>query len=287
MKTIKNVCVIGSGVMGREIALNAACHGYGAALFDAMPGAADIALSWAASYLDKSVEKGKATADERRAALGRLRASTHLADGVGGADLVIEAIVEKPEAKRELFAQVSAVASGEAIITSNSSYLPSSLFVDAVKNPQRLANLHYFNPAMRMQLVEIVQGPHTSLPTIASLQAFVKGVGKTGIMVKKEIEGFIVNRILRAIMNEAMYLLDNNVASVEDIDLAAEKGLNHPLGPFRLMDLTGLDITYLSRKRMHKESGREADKPIRLLEEKYLQGEFGRKAGKGWYDYTG
>lgn len=283
---IENVCVVGAGVMGREIALNAAFNGYNAALTDSQPGALQKARAWAESYLEGSVAKGKATAEQKDAALGRLSFTGDLPHAAAGAGLVIEAIVEKLDIKLDLFRRLDGLVSSETILASNSSYIPSSRLVEAVSHPERLANLHYFNPAMRMQLVEIVRGPHTSDATVEALRAFVASIGKISILVKKEIEGFIVNRILKAVANEAFFLLENDIASFEDIDLAAEKGLNYPLGPFRLMDFTGLDITFLNRQRVFDESGKECDRPPHQLEERYRKGDYGRKTGKGWYSYT-
>ena len=285
-KKINRVCVVGGGVMGREIALNAATHGYQTTLTDQFTEALDKAKTWAESYLDGSIKRGKLTEEQRNQALAALTYSGSLEQAVADADLVIECIVEKVDAKRSLFADLNRLAPADALLVSNSSYLPSSRFADLVNNPGRVANLHYFNPAMRMELVEIVRGPHTSDDTIETLKLFAAGIGKTGIVVNKEIEGFIVNRILKAVTDEALYLLDNHVASVEDIDLGAEKGLNYPMGPFRLMDFTGLDISYLNRKRVYDETGLESDRPSPILEEKYKNGEFGRKTGKGWYDYS-
>ncbi|MDL2302199.1 3-hydroxyacyl-CoA dehydrogenase family protein, partial [Lachnospiraceae bacterium OttesenSCG-928-D06] len=174
----------------------------------------------------------------------------------------------------------------DAIIASNSSFIPSSLFVEDIEGAERLCNLHYFNPAMLMKLVEIVKGEHTSDETVEALKAFVKAIGKEYILVKKEIEGFVVNRLLRAVQNEAFFLYDQGIASFEDIDIGAEKGLNYPMGPFRLLDLAGIDICYMNRQKTYEKTGCPEDKPPKFLEEKYKKGEFGRKSGKGWYDYS-
>ena len=286
MKTIKNVAVIGAGVMGRQIALNAAVSGFAVRLGDSYPDACIKAGNWAADYLGKSVDKGKATREEADAALARVQFTESIEHAAAGCDLMIEAVIEDEAVKRELFRRVGAAAPGDAILTTNSSFIPSSRFADDVEGPGRLCNLHYFNPAMQMKLVEIVRGDHTSDETVRALEAFVGAVGKQSIVVNKEIEGFVVNRLLRACQNEAFYLYENGIASFEDIDIGAEKGLNYPMGPFRLLDLAGIDICYMNRNKTYENTGRPEDKPPAFLEEKYSRGEFGRKTGKGWYEYA-
>lgn len=285
MDQIHNVCVIGAGVMGRQIALNAAASGFQVTLTDSFPGALQKAGDWAKSYLDTSVSKGKMTPEDRDKALQALKLEESVEGALPGADLVIEAIIEDEDIKRELFTKVSALAPARAIVTSNSSYIPSSTFAPLFADPGRLANLHYFNPAMRMKLVEIVRGEHTADQTIETLKEFVGAVGKTYIVVNKEIEGFVVNRLLRAVQDEGYYLLENGIASFEDIDKGAELGLNYPMGPFRLMDLTGLDINYYNREKHYKLTGDEKDRPPRELEERFRRGDYGKKTGKGWYTY--
>ena len=232
------------------------------------------------------MEKRKATKEAAAAALARITYTQSLTKAVTGSDLVIEAIIEEEDVKRKLFEEVSANAPADTLITTNSSFIPSSVFADIVKNPGRFCNLHYFNPAMLMKLVEIVRGPHTDESTVEALKEFVRAVGKDFIVVNKEIEGFVVNRLLRAVQNEAFFLYENGVATFEDIDIGAEKGLNYPMGPFRLLDLAGIDICYMNRRKVYEKTGRPEDKPPAFLEEKFNRGEYGRKTGKGWYDYS-
>lgn len=286
MKEIKVVTVLGAGVMGRQIALNAAVNGFSVYLVDAFPDMCKKAAEWAEGFLAKSVEKGKSTREDADAALARVQYVEEIAHAVSNTDLVIEAVIEDEEIKRKLFLEVNAAAPKDAIIATNSSFIPSSKFVNDIDDPSRLCNLHYFNPAMLMKLVEIVRGPHTSDATVAALEGFVKAIQKVSILVNKEIEGFVVNRLLRAAQNEAFFLFENGIASVEDIDTGAEKGLNYPMGPFRLLDLAGIDICYMNRQKTYEETGRPEDKPPTFLEEKFKKGELGRKTGKGWYDYS-
>lgn len=282
---INKVCVVGAGRMGREIALNAAMHGHLVALTDAVPAALEQAGVWAEKYLEGSVKRNKATREEAEAALARLERTDSLEKALEGVDLMIECIVEDINAKKELFRRADALAPAKAILTTNSSYLPSSHFAPETGRSGRVANLHYFNPAMRMELVEIVKGPHVSEETVKDLKEFALSIGKKPVVVMKEIDGFVVNRLLKAIQNEAFYLLDNGIATFEEIDIGAEKGLNHPLGPFRLMDFTGIDITYRNRKRVYDETGKAEDRPSEALREHFEKGEYGRKTGKGWYTY--
>lgn len=283
---IKNIAVLGAGQMGRQIALNAANHGYNVVLYDNFPESLSLSKNWAKEYLTKSVEKGVVSKEEFAESLKRLFYTEELHEAIPQADLVIESVTEKESVKRELLCRVAPYYKKGCIIVTNSSYMPSSRFIPYVPRAQELANLHYFNPAMRMQVVEIVRNEYTSDNTVETLKQFVLSIGKKYILVNKEIEGFVVNRLLRAIQNESFFLLENGIASFEDIDIAAEKGLNHPMGPFHLMDFTGLDTSYYSRQADYERTGDPNDLPPISLKKKVEQGNFGRKSGKGWYDYT-
>lgn len=283
---IKRVAVIGGdGQMGRQIGLNTAFHGIETNMYVMDDICMENAIKWIDQYINGRIAKGKITAEEAKLVLDRVHVMTSLKKAVEDADLVIEAIVEDKNIKEGLFKQLDEYAREDAILTTNSSRMVSSMFTNVVRNPSRLANLHYFNPALVMKLTEVVQGEHTSEDTVLKLIEFSNKTGKKPIWVKKEIEGFIVNRILRAITNEALYLLEEGIATPEDIDLAAEFGLNHPMGPFKLMDFSGLDTCYLVARDLMEETGFK--KPgIDLLKEKYLSKEWGRKTGRGWYDYS-
>lgn len=285
MKNISNVCVAGGGLMGRQIALNTAIHGYSVTLTDTVADVLRNAESWTQDYLDGRVKKGKMTPEEITEIRSRIHFVPTLEEAAKDADLVIEAIIEDKKIKETFFAQLDAIVSEDTILTSNSSYMASSTFAPFVHNPQRLANLHYFNPALVMKLTEVVQGPHTSKETVDALLDFSRKTGKEPVWVRKEIDGFIANRIVRAVTNEALYLLSEGIATPEEIDTAVEKGLNYPMGPFRLQDLTGIDLAYLAAKKVVEETGYK--KPgFDALEEKYLSGQYGRKSGKGWYNYS-
>lgn len=281
----KTVCVIGGGAMGRQIALNAALNGYNVTITDTMPTVLAAVAQWLDDYLAGRVAKGKLTIEQVEQTKTRLQLSDSLAAAVSNADLVIEAIVEKLTVKRELFAEIDRLAPAHAILVTNSSSFVSSRIADATNRPAQVANLHYFNPALVMEVVEVVQGEHTSTETAMKLVKFVESIKKTPIWLKKEIDSFVVNRLLGAIYKEAMFLVENGYATPQEVDSGAEKGLGHPMGPFRLMDLVGLDVAYLIRKERFATTGLEEHRPPKILEQKYLNGEYGKKSGKGWYEY--
>ena len=281
---IQNVCVLGGGLMGRQIALNTAIYPYNVTIYDANPAVLEDVANWKDNYLAGRITKGRMTTEQVAEICSRFRICSTLEEAVHNADLVIEAIVEQKDIKSSLFQQISQLVRPDTIIATNSSRMTSSLFAADVSNPQRLANLHYFNPALVMQLVEIVQGQHCSDETVQALYTFATNTGKTPIVLKKEVDGFVVNRILQAIKNEARWLVENGYCSPQEVDIACEKGLNHPMGPFRLDDLSGIDLTYNIMQRQLEETGQ---KPVGydLIKSYYDQGHYGRKSGHGFYDY--
>lgn len=282
---IRRVCVVGAGAMGRQIALNTALHGIETALTDVNGTVLEAGRKFNEGWLDERVAKGKLTEGKAAEARQRSRCEPDVDAAARGCDLAIEAIVEDLQVKREMFARLDRAAPPGAILATNSSTIVSSKLADATRRAPLVANLHYFNPALVMELVEVVQGPHTSTETAQSLLEFCRRTGKTPILLRKEIYGFVANRLLYAIRREALSLLEQGVATVEEIDLAAEKALRHPMGPFRLQDFTGLDVSHGASTSRFRETGDPADKPHPLLEEKVRRGELGRKTGKGWYDY--
>lgn len=283
MTAIKTVCVVGAGQMGKQIALQASLSGFQVYLTDSFPAALENAKSWSSDYLAKRVNTGKLSAEDAAQAQGRVHVVSTLEEAVRDADLVIEAIIEKQTAKEELFRSLDKLVREDTILATNSSNMVSSLFADCIHNPARLANLHYFNPPLHMKLVEIVRGAHTSDGTVSALYQFVKEIGKIPVVVQKEIEGFIVYYISNRLTLSALELAALGVATPEDIDLALENGLNHPMGPFRLMDLTGIDLAYMVMTDM--ENRGEHHLGYELVKAKYDAGEYGRKTGKGWYTY--
>lgn len=282
---IGKVAMVGGGTMGSQIAMQAALSGYEVACYSRSEGTVEKAKGFASSWLAKQVSKEKFTQEEADGIGARLSFTTDLAEAVKDVDLVIEAVVDVLETKREILAQIDALTPDHTIFASNSSYIVSSKFADAVKDPSKVLNLHFFNPALVMKLVEVVKGPHVSEETLDTVVEFVKSIKKIPALVNKEIYGFIVNRIFSAITKEACYMYDQGVASYEDIDNAVKYGLSHPMGPFELLDLTGIDLEYDVLTEKYRSTGALSDKPSVTLVEHYARGEYGRKTKKGFYSY--
>jgi 3-hydroxybutyryl-CoA dehydrogenase len=286
MADIQTVAVIGSGAMGAHIGMVCALAGCRVTLVDLSSDALGHARTALEEFTQGSVDKGKLTKDERASAFDRLTFSTDLATAVADADLVIEAVVEKLEVKRALFAELDGLCPPHAILASNSSSLMPSQLADATGRPDQVVNLHFFNPALIMRCVEVVRGPATSDQTQAAAVAFVLRIGKEPVVLKKEIPGFVANRILNAVRDEAISLLEGGVADVGDIDRACRTALGYPMGSFELMDLTGLDIGYYVKKARFELTGDPRDQPQRSLAERVESGRLGRKTGHGWYRYN-
>ncbi len=279
------LAVVGAGSMGAQIAQQAALHGIHVRLQDVSGDQLERGLASNRALLQRRVDRGRLSADAMEAALAHVRPTTDLADAAADADVVIEAIVEQLEVKREVFAELGRLAPSGAVIASNSSTMGISKLADATARPDRCCNMHFFYPPLVMELVEVVRGPQTSEGTVERAQALAREMGRTPVLLRKEIDAFIVNRILHMASQEAYRLLDAGVASFEDIDTAVEKGLNWPLGPFRLGDLSGLDVTYNARLHMYRTTGDERYRPSPQLEAKVRAGQLGRKTGRGWYVY--
>ncbi|MBU1207108.1 MAG: 3-hydroxyacyl-CoA dehydrogenase family protein [Proteobacteria bacterium] len=283
---IKNICVVGAGNMGHQISLLCAIHGYKTTCTDIAPDILKKAEKFADTYLPGRVEKGKMTKEVAENARKNISFTLDLKEAVQDADYVIEAAVEVLEVKRKVFADLDRLAPAHAILATNSSYLVSSLVADATKRPSKVVNMHFFNPALVMKLVEVVKGPHVSDETAKVTMDLSEKLEKIPVLLKKEVEGFLLNRIFRVIGREALWMLEMGIASFEDIDKACVYGAGHPMGPFRLMDLTGIDLNYIRSMERFKETGDRADLPSPSVVERYMKGHYGEKSGKGWYDYS-
>lgn len=283
--SINKVTVVGSGLMGRQISMVFVLAGYKTALYDIDHSKLTEAKEELERLMSRRSEKGQLTKEVVKEAFNRLILTTRLEEAMEDSDYVIEAIVEKVEVKRELFKQLDTLASEHTIFATNSSTIVSSELAHVTNRPDKVCNLHFFNPALVMELVEVVKGSHTSEETVKTSLNLVNSIGKIPITISKEISGFVVNRILMAIFNEALYLYENGYASFEEIDIACKKGLNHPIGPFELLDLTGIDLNYHIKQFLYAESGDEKDKPQKSLETLYKNNHLGRKTKQGFYKY--
>lgn len=283
--SVNHVLVVGAGAMGSQIGMVCALAGLTATITDIAEPSLARAHADLRSRLARDVDKGRRTASDVEAAFGRLSFTTDLTAAAATADYVIEAAVEKLDIKRTLFAELDNAAPPHAILATNSSSIVSSRIADATGRPDRVCNLHFFNPALVMKCVEIVRGPDTSDVTVATSVALADRLGKVPVVLQREIPGFVANRILGAVRDEAIFLLENGVASVTDIDTACRTALGYPMGPFELMDLTGIDIGYLTKQDRFAQSGDPRDRPSRSVTALVERGELGRKTGKGWYTY--
>lgn len=235
--------------------------------------------------MEGRVAKGRISGEQQQAALARLHFTPDLARATDGVSLVIEAIIEQFEPKAALFRELDRLCPADAILATNSSNIRGSRLAEVTTRPQRVLNLHFFNPALVMELVEIVVHPAVTSDVIDAAVTFCRRIDKTPVVLRKEIPGFIVNRIFRALTREAVSLYEQGYASAEDIDLAVTKGLGHPMGPLRLLDSTGIDVSYLARMDEYNETGDATAKPNRTLKEMYERGEWGKKTGRGFYTY--
>lgn len=279
------LAVIGAGSMGAQIAQQAALNGIDVRLQDKDEDQLSRAQSSNRGHLQRRVEKGRLLQADADAALDRVHTTTELQQAAQDAEFVIEAVFEDLALKRAVLAELDQVAPPETVLASNSSTMGISKIAGATQRPDRCINMHFFYPVLVMDLVEIVRGPMTSDETVERAMAVASAMGRTPVLINKEIDGFIVNRILHAATQEAYRLLDAGVAGFEDIDTAVEKGLNWPMGPFRLGDFSGLDVTYNARLHMYRTTGDERFKPSTQLEAKVKAGKLGRKTGEGWYRY--
>jgi 3-hydroxybutyryl-CoA dehydrogenase len=284
MGELREVVVVGAGTMGSQIALQTALSGrYRVTLVDANPEQLERAQAQNQKLVARGVEKGRYSEEQGRAALAAVSTSSDLAVAAKNADLVIEAVFEDFEVKKAIFQEADAAAPAQAILASNSSSIAISRLAAATRRPDRCCNMHFFHPVTVMALCEVVQGPQTSEETIATAMEFVRSIDRVPVHIRKEVHGFIVNRILVEAIEEALRLLEGGYASLEDIDIAVKKGLNWPMGPFELLDFSGIDIFYGVLEDRHRLG--EGPEPSRILREKVEKGELGRKTGRGFYDY--
>ncbi|UOQ43875.1 3-hydroxyacyl-CoA dehydrogenase family protein [Halobacillus salinarum] len=280
-----NLAVIGAGAMGHQIAMLAALGGYSTTLHDVKEDSLENASEKLNKIMDKWVKKSKVTEAERTEAFERLSFTTTLEEAAREADFIIEAVTERLEVKREVFTKLDQIAPPHTVLATNSSTIVSSLLADATRRPKQVCNMHFFFPPLVMDCVEIVKGEHTSEETVQKSIEVCERMKRTAVLLKKEVSGFVANRLLLALQKEAMHLYEEGYADFQDIDKIARKALNHPIGPFELMDLSGIDVGYYVMQQQYEESGNPQDQPSETLLNKMKAGELGRKTGRGFYSY--
>jgi 3-hydroxybutyryl-CoA dehydrogenase len=281
---LDTIAVIGAGIMGRGIAHVAALGGYRTILEDLLPSALRKAESEIRGNLDKAVELGKVSAGAAQSAIGRLVYAGSLEDAARQADLVIEAVPEEMESKIEIFTLLDKICRPQTILASNTSSLSITEIAGVTYRARKCVGMHFFNPVHKMKLIEIVRAAETDDETIAAAVEVGKRMGKE-VVVIKESPGFITSRINAMIGNEAFYMLKEGIASPSDIDKALKLGLNHPMGPFELVDLVGLDTRLHILEYLHRTLG-EKYRPAPLLVEYVKAGRLGKKSGRGVYEYS-
>ena len=282
---MKKITVLGAGIMGAGIAQCAAQAGFEVSIRDMEDRFVENGLTTIKANLERAVSKGKMTADDADAIMDRVTGATDLTMAARDADLVIEAVIEVLEIKKQVFQELAAICKKETVFASNTSGLSITEMAVAAGRPDKFIGMHFFNPVPVMRLVELIKGFSTSDETLGLAKAFVDKINKTAIVVK-EAPGFAVNRILCPMINEAVFALAEDIASPGDIDNAMTLGANMPIGPLALADMVGLDTLLLVLESFHEEFGEDKYRPAPLLRKMVRAGYLGRKSGKGFYDYT-
>lgn len=282
---IKKIGVLGAGTMGNGIAQVAAQTGYDVVMRDIEDSFVERGMKNIDKFLSKSVEKGKLEAREKDAVLGRIKGTTDMSQ-MKNVDFVVEAVIEDLDLKKSVFKELDEICRPEVILSSNTSSMSLTEIAAATKRPDKVCGMHFFNPVPLMKLVEIIRGYETADETVAVATELAKKMGKVTVQVRKDSPGFIVNRIMIPHFIEAIKIVEEGIASIEDVDTAVKNGLNYPMGPFELMDLTGIDIAYFVTEYFYKELNKE-NKWVspHLLKSMIRAGRLGRKTGGGWYNY--
>ncbi len=285
--SIKTIAVLGQGQMGSGITQHAAACGYDVLLYGRNSEKVAKAVEKIGAAYDKNVAKERMTAEDAAAAKARIKTTSDLND-VKDADIVIEAISEDPELKKDFFKKLDAICKSDAILATNTSSISITSIATAVSDPSRVIGMHFFSPVPVMKLVEVIMGDKTSEATYDAVKELCDGLKKVSVKVCKDAPGFIVNRVLFAYFLECIHIYEDGIASKEDIDLAIKYGLNHPVPPFQLMDMGGLDTfpsVCASLQTLDSAGAKERFECPKSMQELYAAGKFGRKSGEGWYKY--
>jgi 3-hydroxybutyryl-CoA dehydrogenase len=278
------LAVIGSGLMGSGIAQVAAQAGWQVTLRDLDEASLNRGVAAIRDSLGRFAGKGKISAEDAEAAVGRITTTTEL-DAMADADVVVEAIFEKLEAKHEVFRALDKICKPGAVLGTNTSAIPITQIAAVTSRPESVVGIHFFSPVPMMKLVELVRGYQTSEDTMASARNFAEEVGKTCVEVKRDVAGFVSNRLFSALLVEAIKLVENGVVSAADLDTVMKLGFGHAMGPLATVDLTGLDVMLNAMSNIYHDTADEKFFPPELLQRMVTAGDLGRKAGKGFYAY--
>lgn len=278
-----NVVVVGAGTMGSGIAYVSAASGHNVVVVEQDQKLLDSGMKRVEEYVQRAISRGHITKDQAPTINTKLHGTTDFNAACKSANLVVEAVFEDPVVKEKVFVTIDQDSPRDAILASNTSSISITRLARATRRPDRVLGLHFFNPVPTMKLVELIKGNQTSESTVKTARAFVESLGKT-VVQSLDKTGFIVNKALMPFLNESIKLLEQGVASKEDIDKAFVLGTNHPMGPLQLSDFIGVDVVYQTLKVLENEYG-NCFKPTSLLEKMVKEGRIGRKSGKGFYDY--
>ncbi len=277
--------IVGAGLMGSGIAQVAAHAGYDVVLHDTTARALERALSAIASSQERFVAKNLISPDDAEAARARISTTTELGD-LAGAGFVVEAVYEQLEIKREVFGKLDAIVDAGTVLASNTTAIPITQIASSVSHPERVVGTHFFSPVPMMKLVELVRGFHTSDETLRQAREFAEALGKTCVVVERDVAGFVTSRLLCALLNEAVAIVESGIASADDVDTACRLGFGHTMGPLATLDLTGLDVILHATENIYAATRDEKFAPPELLSRMVAAGQLGRKTGNGFYRYS-
>ena len=284
---MSTVAVIGAGLMGSGIAQVSAVAGHDVVIRDVDDAAIARGIDGIEKSLARFVSKGSLTQEEADAALARISTTTSLEEAVALADIVVEAVFENLDVKTELFAAIDKAAPEGAVLATNTSAIPITRIAAATSRPESVVGTHFFSPVPMMQLCELVRGYKTSDETLDRAREYAESVGKTCVVVNRDVAGFVTTRLIAALCMEAARLVENGVATAEDVDVACRLGFGHAMGPLQTADLTGVDILTNASQNIYNDTQDEKFAPPELLQRMVVAGDLGRKTGRGFYDYSG